>query len=298
MPGAADAKVRAHLGRFGLEQAKADTRIGDLSGGEKARLVLAAITTGAPHMLLLDEPTNHLDIDAREALVQALNSFEGAVVLVSHDPHLVSLVADRLWLVRDGRCQSYDGDVTDYRRSILDAGREARREEKRAEMRPTASKRENRRKRAEDRAAKASLRQTVRNAEKHMEAVARERDALAAKLADPAIYEGPTADFAALAIRKAELDQNLESEFLETRDIVWCDRDATLTMSSAPVRRRTLTSLASSSTRARVIGFAPNSASAARITGAAAIKCPSSSPGAAVIILLSAKPFDIRIADG
>ena len=207
MPGAADAKVRAHLGRFGLEQAKADTRIGDLSGGEKARLVLAAITTGAPHMLLLDEPTNHLDIDAREALVQALNSFAGAVVLVSHDPHLVSLVADRLWLVRDGRCQSYDGDVADYRRSILDAGRE----EKQRDTRPTASKRENRRKRAEDRAAKAILRQTVHKAEKHMESVARERDALAAKLADPAIYEGPTADFAALAIRKAELDQNLES---------------------------------------------------------------------------------------
>ena len=211
IPGAADAKVRAHLGRFGLEQAKADTRIGDLSGGEKARLVLAAITSSTPHMLLLDEPTNHLDIDAREALVQALNSFEGAVVLVSHDPHLVSLVADQLWLVRDGRCRIYDGDVADYRRSILDASRGARREEKGAEMRPTVSKRENRRKRAEDRAAKASLRQTVRDAEKHMEAVARERDALSEKLADPAIYEGPTADFAALAMRKSKLDQNLES---------------------------------------------------------------------------------------
>ena len=211
MPGSADAKVRAHLGQFGLEQAKADTRIGDLSGGEKARLVLASITTSAPHMLLLDEPTNHLDIDAREALVQALNAFEGAVVLVSHDPHLVSLVADRLWLVRDGRCRNFDGDIADYRRSVLEAGRDARREEKRADATPAVSKRENRRKRAEDRAAKASLRQSVRNAEKQMEAIARERDALAEKLADPAIYEGPTADFAELAIRKAELDQNLES---------------------------------------------------------------------------------------
>ncbi|MDP7392333.1 MAG: ABC-F family ATP-binding cassette domain-containing protein, partial [Alphaproteobacteria bacterium] len=128
MPGVSDAKVRGHLGRFGLEQDKADTNINNLSGGEKARLVLATITTRTPHLLLLDEPTNHLDIDAREALVQALNAFEGAVVLVSHDPHLVSLVADRLWLIKDATCAPFDGDLADYRKQILDDGRQARRQ--------------------------------------------------------------------------------------------------------------------------------------------------------------------------
>ncbi|MEC8173066.1 MAG: ATP-binding cassette domain-containing protein, partial [Pseudomonadota bacterium] len=148
MPGVSDAKVRGHLGRFGLEQDKADTNIDNLSGGEKARLVLATITTRTPHLLLLDEPTNHLDIDAREALVQALNAFEGAVVLVSHDPHLVSLVADRLWLIKDATCAPFDGDVADYRKQILDNGRQARHQEKQ-DVSTSGSKREERRRRAE-----------------------------------------------------------------------------------------------------------------------------------------------------
>ena len=216
-----EAKVRGHLGRFGLEQAKGNTKIGDLSGGEKARLVLATITTKKPHMLLLDEPTNHLDIDAREALVQALNQFEGAVVLVSHDPHLVSLVADRLWVIKDGRCAAFDGDVADYRREILDAGRQARREEKKDNGNPPASKKEDRRRRAEMRAAQAALRTAVRDSEKQMEALAGKRDKLAAKLADPKIYEGPTADFAKLAKQKADLDQDLtnaEAAWLQAQE--------------------------------------------------------------------------------
>jgi ATP-binding cassette subfamily F protein 3 len=216
-----EAKVRGHLGKFGLEQAKGNTKIGDLSGGEKARLVLATITTKKPHMLLLDEPTNHLDIDAREALVQALNQFEGAVVLVSHDPHLVSLVADRLWVIKDGQCAAFDGDVADYRREILDAGRQARREEKRDTGRAPASKKEDRRRRAEMRAAQTSLRTAVRDSEKQMEALAGKRDKLAAKLADPKIYEGSTADFAKLAKQKADLDQDLanaEAAWLQAQE--------------------------------------------------------------------------------
>src|SRR3546814_11263366 len=98
------------LGRFGFAQDKAEVRIASLSGGEKARLVLACISRAAPHLLLLDEPTNHLDIEAREALVRALNEFEGAVVLVTHDPHLIGLAADRLWLVADGVCRPFEGD--------------------------------------------------------------------------------------------------------------------------------------------------------------------------------------------
>ena len=221
-----EAKVRSHLGQFGLEQAKGNTKIGDLSGGEKARLVLATITTKKPNMLLLDEPTNHLDIDAREALVQALNQFEGAVVLVSHDPHLVSLVADRLWVIKDGRCTTFDGDVADYRREILDAGRQARREEKKDTSNAPASKKEDRRRRAEMRAAQTALRTAVRDTEKQMEALAGKRDNLAAKLADPKIYEGPTADFAKLAKQKADLDQDLtnaEAAWLQAQEALEAD---------------------------------------------------------------------------
>ena len=171
-------------------------------------------------MLLLDEPTNHLDIDAREALVQALNAFEGAVVLVSHDPHLVSLVADRLWLIKDATCAPFDGDVADYRKQILDDGRQARRQEKQ-DISTSGSKREERRRRAELRAEKADLRNAVRNAEKEMERISAEREKVSEKLADPKIYEGPTADFAELAMRKAELDDGLaaaESAWLEAQE--------------------------------------------------------------------------------
>ncbi|MEC7657784.1 MAG: ATP-binding cassette domain-containing protein, partial [Pseudomonadota bacterium] len=220
MPGESDAKVRGHLGRFGLEQDKADTKIDNLSGGEKARLVLATITTRTPHLLLLDEPTNHLDIDAREALVQALNAFEGAVVLVSHDPHLVSLVADRLWLIKDATCAPFDGDVADYRKQISDDGRQARRQEKQ-DISTSGSKREERRRRAELRAEKADLRNAARNAEKEMERISAEREKVSEQLADPKIYEGPTADFAELAKRKAELDDGLaaaESAWLEAQE--------------------------------------------------------------------------------
>ncbi|HEY8013162.1 MAG TPA: ABC-F family ATP-binding cassette domain-containing protein, partial [Dongiaceae bacterium] len=121
-------KHRSHLARFGLGVGKADTAVAKLSGGEKARLLFALMTREAPHILLLDEPTNHLDVDAREALVQALNEYEGAVVLVSHDPHLIGLTADRLWLVADGRCTAFDGDLEDYRRLLLEQRREKARE--------------------------------------------------------------------------------------------------------------------------------------------------------------------------
>ena len=106
--------VRAQLGRFGFSGDKAIQRVAKLSGGERARLALALITRDAPHLLILDEPTNHLDVDAREALVQALNGYDGAVILVSHDRHMVELTADRLVLVEDGRALDYVGSIDDY----------------------------------------------------------------------------------------------------------------------------------------------------------------------------------------
>lgn len=119
MPATPEPKVRAHLAAFGLSQEKAVTKIADLSGGEKARLLFAAMTYNAPGLLILDEPTNHLDIDGRDALIAALNEYSGSVILITHDLHLIELIADTLWLVKDGTVKPYDGDLEDYRRLLL-----------------------------------------------------------------------------------------------------------------------------------------------------------------------------------
>jgi ATP-binding cassette subfamily F protein 3 len=122
MKGATPGAVRGQLGRFGFSGPKATTKVGKLSGGERARLALALITRDAPHMLILDEPTNHLDVDAREALVQALNDYQGTVVLVSHDRHMLELTADRLVLVDSGTATEFSGSIDDYTDFILGKG--------------------------------------------------------------------------------------------------------------------------------------------------------------------------------
>lgn len=119
MKGRTPAAVRAQLGRFGFSGNRATSQVGTLSGGERARLALALITRDAPHLLILDEPTNHLDVDAREALVQALNDYDGAVILISHDRHMVELTADRLVLVDAGTATEYNGSMRDYMDFIL-----------------------------------------------------------------------------------------------------------------------------------------------------------------------------------
>lgn len=130
VPDISESKVRAKLGQFGFSQELSNNLIGSLSGGEKARLLFAFMSFDAPHLLLLDEPTNHLDIDAREALVQALNNYEGAIIIVSHDPNMVERVADRLWLIKDGAVRDFDGDLEDYRKFTIQSRREERKEEK------------------------------------------------------------------------------------------------------------------------------------------------------------------------
>jgi ATP-binding cassette subfamily F protein 3 len=145
-----ETKVRAQLARFGLTQQKSDTRVQNLSGGEKTRLLLAIITRQAPHILILDEPTNHLDIEAKDALIDALNAYEGAVVLVSHDFYLVESVCDQLLLVRDHRCQNFPGDLGDYMEVVLAEKRAVKKLENVApkQQRPS-TKNENRRKKME-----------------------------------------------------------------------------------------------------------------------------------------------------
>ena len=122
----ADHQIRAILGKFGFDKDKADTKVEELSGGEKSRLLFCIMSYNAPHIMLLDEPTNHLDIDARAALIDALNSYNGCIIIVSHDPHLVESVADELLLIKDGAVSSYNDDLEAYKKLIIDQRREER----------------------------------------------------------------------------------------------------------------------------------------------------------------------------
>lgn len=158
MEGKTQGAVRAQLGRFGFSGNKAVTQVAKLSGGERARLALALITRDAPHLLILDEPTNHLDVDAREALVQALNGFDGAVILVSHDRHMLELTADRLVLVDNGTAREFDGSMDDYVAFILGKSPEKERGSK-------ADKKGDRKAAAAAREAAAKIKKAVSDAE-------------------------------------------------------------------------------------------------------------------------------------
>ena len=177
------ARLRARLAGFGLMEAQAETKVGALSGGQKARLSLLLATIDAPHLLILDEPTNHLDIESREALTEALNDYTGAVVLVSHDMHLLELVADRLWLVADGAVKPYAEDLETYRRSLL-AGDTAAAPAEPAPAAKPAPKRPSR-------DAILDLRAEVRRSEERVEKISDMLDRIAKKMADPALYNDP-----------------------------------------------------------------------------------------------------------
>jgi ATP-binding cassette subfamily F protein 3 len=215
LPRATPPVVRAQLARFGLDADRAETPCGNLSGGEKARLLLALATRDAPQLLILDEPTNHLDIDAREALVRALADYEGAVLLITHDPHLVELVADRLWLVADGTVRAYDGDLDDYRGLVAERARPAR-----TDTGPTRT--DDRRARAEARQATAPLRRQAKDAEAAIVKLNAERAKIETRLADPALYEpGRAADVTAANTRLAAIARELaaaETAWLEAEE--------------------------------------------------------------------------------
>ncbi len=187
LPRANVTALRAHLARFGLDAERVERRVGELSGGERARLALALATREAPHLLVLDEPTNHLDIDARQALVTALAEFPGAVVLISHDAHLIDLIADRLWLVANGRVQAFDGDLAAYRAGL------ATPEPAAASERRESNARLARRARADERVASAPLRRAAQAAEARLAALTAERQAIEGLLADPALYAATSA---------------------------------------------------------------------------------------------------------
>lgn len=160
-------------------EAQAGTRVGSLSGGQRARLSLLLATIDAPHLLILDEPTNHLDIESREALMEALNDYTGAVVLVSHDMHLLGLVAERLWLVDAGGVRPWPGDLDDYRAMLLSGDA------------PPAPPRESKPKRRIARDALLELRAEARRAEDRVGKLSDMLQKLEGKLSDPAVYGDP-----------------------------------------------------------------------------------------------------------
>ncbi len=176
-PDEAQAKLRARLAGFGLMADQAETVVARLSGGQKARLSLLLATLDAPHLLILDEPTNHLDIESREALVEALTAYTGAVVLVSHDMHLLGLVADRLWLVSDGGVTPWEEDLEAYRRFLLAAPESPKQ---------TATKPS---RKAASQEMLVRLRSDVRKCEQRVEKLEEMRDRLAKKLADADLYD-------------------------------------------------------------------------------------------------------------
>ena len=209
-------RIRAQLGRFGFEGERADTAIEKLSGGEKARLLFALMSREAPHILVLDEPTNHLDVDAREALIHALNAYDGAVILVSHDAHLVSAVCDRLWLVAGGGCQEYEGDVDGYRRSLLEPGSKKATnprppKETITEENPSGNPKLDRRARADARAETADLRRVISRAERELEKLNAAFEEVRQALAEPSVYEVDARDrLIDLQTRYSELERDIE----------------------------------------------------------------------------------------
>ncbi|WP_375463718.1 ABC-F family ATP-binding cassette domain-containing protein [uncultured Methylobacterium sp.] len=215
MPDAPEARVRAATARLGFPANKADTPVAQLSGGEKARLLMGLAAFDGPHLLILDEPTNHLDIESRQALVAAINDYEGAVILVSHDRFLVEACADRLWLVADGSVKTFDGDMDDYRRLVL-AGpeRDAPREADAAGGRPA----EARRSAVERRAALAPLRKRLEGLEARMERLTAAIAKIDAALGDGSAFRENAAKAGEIAKMRADAVTALaaaEEEWLE-----------------------------------------------------------------------------------
>ena len=216
MPDATEAQRRTKLGTFGFSAQKADTKCAKLSGGEKARLLLALTAFHGPHILILDEPTNHLDVDSREALIHALMDYNGAVILISHDRHLVEASADRLWIVKDGTVKDYDGDMESYRNELLaDRGTKGR-ERTRGDADTGPSRNDQRRQAADRRAELAPLKKAMQAAEKNIEKLNAEIAKLDAVLADTEIYSRDPAK-----AQQAAQDRGIAAKKLSEAEDVW-----------------------------------------------------------------------------
>mgnify|MGYP001040628873 FL=1 len=209
-------RIRSRLAAGGLHAEVVETKVGRLSGGQKARLSLLIATIDAPHLIILDEPTNHLDIQSREALVQALTEYTGAVILVSHDQSLVELVADRLWLVKDGKVAPYTEDMDAYRKMLLSERGGVTKSEKKKQKGKRPAK-----------VSKEKLREEVTTCEERVSKLQEMRDKLDLKMAEPGFYDGEAAAISMWQKKHAEVTEGLERaeglwmsalEKLEARD--------------------------------------------------------------------------------
>jgi len=205
MPDQPEARVRARVGSIGFSGEAADTKVANLSGGEKARLLMGIATFAAPHLVILDEPTNHLDIDSRGALIEAINDYPGAVILVSHDRYLLEACADRLWLVAGGKVAPFDGDLDDYRRLVLSGSAD----KPAAKAAPQTDRAEARRAAADRRAELAPLRKRVQQAEATIAKLTRQLAELDGVLADGSLFASDPARAAALSKTRADLVKTL-----------------------------------------------------------------------------------------
>lgn len=215
-----EAQKRAKLGQYGFTARIVDTAAKNLSGGEKARLLFALATFCEPHILILDEPTNHLDVDSREALIHALNDYEGAVILISHDRHLLETCADRLWIVRDGSVSPFDGDVAAYSAECL-AERGVKTKEKSAGGGSKANRKQERKEKAAARAQLAPMRKALNAMEKNIQKITKDIAALDTKLGDTELYERDPDKALALQKKRGELTRSLadaEEEWLSASE--------------------------------------------------------------------------------
>ncbi|MEO0730137.1 MAG: ATP-binding cassette domain-containing protein, partial [Pseudomonadota bacterium] len=219
MPDATEAQRRARLGAHGFGVAKADTKAANLSGGEKARLLLMITAFDGPNVLILDEPTNHLDVDSREALVRGLNAFEGAVIVISHDRHLLEATVDRLWLVHDGTVAPFEGDLDDYRRHLLAqrGGKKAAPDDQPADggalsqSNPRGDRTADRKAAADRRAQLAPLKKAAETREREVAAITAKIAKADAKLGDNAIYTREPDKAQKLTVLRGKLVKELET---------------------------------------------------------------------------------------
>ncbi|WP_037081130.1 ATP-binding cassette domain-containing protein [Neorhizobium vignae] len=209
MPDAPEAKVRARVAQMGLATEKMATAAKDLSGGEKARLLMGLAAFHAPNLLILDEPTNHLDIDSRRALIEALNDYEGAVILISHDRHLIEATVDRLWLVNNGTVSNFEGDMEEYRNLIVSSGK--KKDETVELTEDLSSKADQRKANAEKRASLAPLKKKINEIEAVTAKLEKLIKALDKELADPALYEKTPAKAAQKAKERGEAAAKLSA---------------------------------------------------------------------------------------
>ena len=219
MPEASESSRRSRLAQWGLGFDKAETTVANLSGGERARLLLNLVAMEAPHLLILDEPTNHLDIDSRRALLDALNEYEGAVILITHDRSLMELVADRLWLAADGGVKPFDGDMDDYAKYVLDRAKANARAPTQVAAPPPASEPP-----PAQRGGPALIGPLKRKLEAAEVNLARANEALAAvdaQLADPALFVKQPAKASELTAKREQVQarvEKAEAEWIEAAE--------------------------------------------------------------------------------